>query len=143
MRKPLRIYFLSIYSRCRTQMAEAFAKHFAGDQIIVESAGLEESEIHPLAIEVMREVGIDISSYQPKRIDMRFFTSANIVVKLCEKANERCPVVPFEILNVQWDIPDPTPKADEQGNIDEFRVVRDEIKEKVLQLLNEQRVIGV
>ncbi|WP_308633840.1 arsenate reductase ArsC [Paenibacillus silvisoli] len=142
MKKPLRIYFFSIYSRCRTQMAEAFAKHFAGDQIIVDSAGLEESEIHPMAIAVMKEVGIDISSYQPKRINMEYFTSANIVVKLCEKANEKCPVVPFEILNVQWDVPDPTIKNGEHGSIEEFRAVRDEIKEKVLQLLNEQRVIG-
>ncbi|REE81555.1 arsenate reductase [Paenibacillus taihuensis] len=142
MRRPLRIYYLSIYSRCRTQMAEAFTRHFAGDHVIVDNAGLEESEIHPMAIEVMKEVGIDISSYQPKRINMKYFTSANIVVKLCEKANEKCPVVPFDILNVQWDITDPTPKTGEQGSIDEFRAVRDEIKEKVLQLLEEQRVIG-
>ncbi|MBP3962586.1 arsenate reductase ArsC [Paenibacillus lignilyticus] len=142
MRKPLSIYFLSIHSRCRTQMAEAFAKHFAGEQILVNSAGVEESEIHPLAIAVMKEDGIDISAYLPKRIDMKIFTSSNIVVKLCEKANERCPVVPFEILNIQWEIPDPTRKNGEQGSIEEFRAVRDEIKEKVLQLLQEQRVIG-
>jgi arsenate reductase (thioredoxin) len=71
---------------------------------------------------------------------MKVFISSQIVIKLCEQVNEKCPIVPFGILNVQWDIPDPMPKQGE-GSIEEFRVVRDLIKQTVLQLLKEQNVI--
>jgi arsenate reductase len=67
MDKPLRMYFLCVHNRCRSQMAEAFAKHYAGEKVIAGSAGVEESEIHPLTIEVMKEIGIDISDQQSKR----------------------------------------------------------------------------
>ncbi len=140
MDKPLRMYFLCVHNRCRSQMAEAFAKYYAGEKVIAFSAGVEESTIHPLTIEVMKEVGIDISDHQSKRIDMKAFISSQIVIKLCEQVNERCPIVPFGIQNVQWDIPDPTPKQGE-GRIEEFRDVRDLIQEKVLQLLKEQKVV--
>jgi arsenate reductase len=141
MDKPLRMYFLCVHNRCRSQMAEAFAKLYGGEKVIAGSAGVEESEIHPLTIEVMQEIGIDISDQQSKRIDMKVFISSQIVIKLCEQVNEKCPIVPFGIMNVQWDIPDPTPKQGE-GSVEEFRAARDLIREKVLQLLKEQKVIA-
>jgi arsenate reductase (thioredoxin) len=140
MDKPLRMYFLCAHNRCRSQMAEAFANHYAGDKVSASSAGVEESAIHPLTIEVMKEVGIDISDQQSKRIDMKAFISSQIVIKLCEQVNEKCPIVPFGIMNVQWDIPDPTPNLGE-GSIEEFRVIRDLIKKSVLQLLKEKNVV--
>ncbi|WP_186446281.1 arsenate reductase ArsC [Paenibacillus cremeus] len=143
MSKPLRMYFLCVHNRCRSQMAEAFAKHFAGDQIIAGSAGVEEREIHPMTIKVMKEAGIDISDYRSKRIDMKAFISSHMIVKLCEQVNEKCPSVPFGIQSVQWDIPDPTPVNSGHGNIEDFRTARDLIKEKVIQLLKEQNVLHV
>ncbi|WP_308861817.1 arsenate reductase ArsC [Paenibacillus radicis (ex Xue et al. 2023)] len=140
MDKPWRMYFLCVHNRCRSQMAKAFARHFAGNKVIANSAGVEESQIHPLTIEVMKEVGIDISDQQSKRIDMKVFISSQIVIKLCEQVNEKCPIVPFGITNVQWDIPDPTPKQG-GGTIEEFRVTRDLIRENVLQLLKEHKVV--
>jgi arsenate reductase len=140
MEKPVRMYFLCVHNRCRSQIAEAFAKHYAGEKVIADSAGMEESTIHPLTIQVMKEVGIDISDQQSKRIDMKAFISSQIVIKLCEQVNEKCPIVPFGIMNVQWDIPDPTPNQGE-GSIEDFRVVRDLIQEKVLHLLKEQKVV--
>jgi arsenate reductase len=138
MNFPLRMYFLCVHNRCRSQMAEAFAKQYGGANVIAGSAGVEESDIHPLTVEVMNEIGIDISDHQSKRIDMKAFISSNIVIKLCEQVNEKCPIVPFGIQNMQWDIPDPT-----EGSIEDFRAVRDLVKSKVLQLLKEQRVISV
>jgi arsenate reductase len=132
MGRPLKMYFLCVHNRCRSQIAEAFASHLGGDRVTAGSAGVEESEIHPLTVKVMKEVGIDISDRRSKRIDMKAFMSSQIVVKLCEKVNEKCPVVPFGIS---------TPKNGEMGIIEDFRAVRDLIKDKVIQLLQDQRVL--
>lgn len=137
MNKPMRIYFLCIQNRCRSQIAEAYAKHYGGSNIMVQSAGLESNELHPLTIEVMREEGIDLSAQYSKTIDMKTFMGANVVVKLCEQLKERCPVVPFGIQNHQWDIPDPLPT----GDIAEVRKARDAIKQKVLELLSNLNVL--
>lgn len=85
----------------------------------------------------MKEVGIDISASQSKSIDMKTFMSADVVVKLCEQVNEKCPVVPFGIKNEQWDIPDPLICG---GQLDDVRKARDAIREKVLGLLKEYQI---
>ncbi|MGN8768002.1 arsenate reductase ArsC [Paenibacillus barengoltzii] len=135
MNKKVRMYFLCIHNRCRSQIAEAFAKHYGGEYIIAESAGLEPNDIHPLTVEVMKEVGIDISQNTAKKLNMKTFTNSNLIVKLCEQVKEKCPVVPFGIRSVQWDIQDPV-----SGQIEDFRITRDEIKQKVLDLLNDLNI---
>lgn len=127
------IYFLCAQNRCRSQMAEAFAKFYGGDRVIVQSAGLDPSEeIHPLTVEAMREVGVDISQSTCKKINMKFFLDSNVIVKLCEQIVERCPIVPFKIMNVNWDIHDPLANG---GSLEEVRKARDEIRDKVIDLL--------
>ncbi|MCY9692216.1 arsenate reductase ArsC [Paenibacillus alginolyticus] len=130
---PVNIYFLCIQNRCRSQIAEAFAKEYGGSNVNVHSAGLEASDVHPLTVEVMREVGIDIASNVSKRIDMKTFVASNVIVKLCEQLKERCPIVPFGIANVEWNIEDPLVPGKE--SIEAVRVARDEIKDKVIDLL--------
>ncbi|MDR6553988.1 arsenate reductase ArsC [Paenibacillus qinlingensis] len=137
-KKPVRIYFLCIQNRCRSQIAEAFAKHYGKDNVIAESAGLEASDIHPLTVEVMKEVGIDISNQTSKKIDMKTFLASNVIVKLCENLVERCPVVPFGITNVQWNILDPLEHS--EGNLEALRKNRDEIEKKVIELLKGMNV---
>jgi arsenate reductase len=133
-KKASRIYFLCGQNRCRSQMAEAFAKHYGGEYVVVGSAGLEPSDmLHPHTIEVMQEVGIDLSNNVCKQIDMKFFISAGAIVKLCEQVVERCPIVPFHIKNEEWNIADPL--AIEGGTIQDVRAARDEIREKVIDLL--------
>lgn len=130
--KQTRVYFLCIQNRCRSQIAEAFARHYAGDRIIAESAGLDASEIHPWTVEVMKEAGIDISTNVSKKINMKTFVASNAIVKLCEQVTERCPIVPFGIMNVEWNIKDP---LSDGGTIEDVRRARDEIEEKVIDLL--------
>ncbi|WP_310551121.1 arsenate reductase ArsC [Paenibacillus glufosinatiresistens] len=137
MEKPIRLYFLCIQNRCRSQIAEAFARHYGGDHVIAESAGLESGEIHPYTIEVMKEVGIDISGKSSKTIDMKTFMQSKVIIKLCEQVNERCPIVPFAIRNVQWDITDP---LTHEGHLEDVRAARDEIQLKVIGLLKEMKV---
>lgn len=133
MQRELRLYFLCGQNRCRSQIAEAYAKHFGAEHVIVDSAGLDSMPLHPLTIAVMNEDGIDISSNLSKRIDMKTFMAANVIVKLCEDIQERCPIVPFAIRNEQWNIQDPLGEPNE--SIDTVRLARDEIKQKVIHLL--------
>lgn len=131
-KKPVRLYFLCIQNRCRSQIAEAYAAQMGGDNVIAQSAGIEASEVHPFTVEVMKEVGIDISRSVSKPINMKTFVSSNAIIKLCEESNEKCPIVPFGIMNVQWNIPDPLTHG---GTLDDVRRARDEIKLKVADLL--------
>jgi arsenate reductase len=131
--KAAHIYFLCGQNRCRSQMAEAFAKNFGGGHVVVESAGLEPAErLYPFTIEVMKEVGIDLSQIVCKKNDMNFFISANAIIKLCEQVVERCPIVPFHIRNEEWNITDPL--AIHGGMFQDVRRARDEIREKIINL---------
>jgi arsenate reductase len=117
-------------------MAEAFMNHYAGEHVIAKSAGLEPGIVHPLTIEAMNEFGIDISSSISKRIDMKTFTASKLIVKVCELDKEKCPIVPFGVQSVQWDILDPT----DSSRLEDFRVTRDEIRYKVLDLLKDLNI---
>ncbi len=89
--------------------------------------------MHPLTIQVMKEVGIDISDRVSTKIDMKKFIASNVIVKLCEQVTERCPIVPFGIHSVEWNIINPL--NGEEGNVEDVRLVRGEIEKKVIQLL--------
>ena len=137
MGEPVKIYFICIFNRARSQIAEAFAKKYGGDRVEVSSAGVDGArEIHPMTIEVMKEVGIDISQNKSKTLNMKTFVGSNVIVKLCEEAHERCPIVPFGIQNEQWDIVDPIPQIDSDLDIESFRRARDEIEGLVKELLH-------
>ncbi|WP_339288260.1 arsenate reductase ArsC [Paenibacillus sp. FSL E2-0201] len=137
MQQPIRLYFLCIQNRCRSQIAEAFARHYGGNHVVAESAGLESGDIHPYTIEVMKEIGIDISNKSSKTIDMKTFMQSKVIVKLCEQVNEKCPIVPFAIKNVQWNVTDPLTR---DGLLGDVRAARDEIQQKVIALLKEMKI---
>lgn len=131
LKKPIRIYFLCIQNRCRSQIAEAFAKYYGGEHVIIESAGLEPHVIHPFTVEVMQEIGIELSGNTSKKIDMKYFIASNVIVKLCQQVAERCPIVPFGITSLDWNIEDPLVT----GDIQTVRRARDDIQKKVIELL--------
>ncbi|OME30642.1 hypothetical protein BSK63_17265 [Paenibacillus odorifer] len=137
MQQPIHLYFLCIQNRCRSQIAEAFARHYGGDHVVAESAGLESGDIHPYTIEVMKEIGIDISKKSSKTIDMKTFMQSKVIIKLCEQVNEKCPIVPFAIKNVQWNVTDPLTL---NGHLGDVRAARDEIQQKVIALLKEMNI---
>lgn len=139
MKPSLRIYFLCGENRCRSQIAEAYAKDMARDDVIIDSAGLYPSEIHPLTQSVMNEVGIDLTGHHSKKIDMKTFIASTIVVKLCEEIKESCPVVPFGTRSVQWNIQDPLSEA--PLRLEKVQSVREEIKLKVRDLLTQYNAL--
>ncbi|NPV80200.1 MAG: arsenate reductase (thioredoxin) [Firmicutes bacterium] len=131
-----KIMFLCTGNSCRSQMAEGFARALFGDSWEVYSAGIEPAGVNPRAIEVMREVGIDISMQTSDPIESRLLREMDLVVTLCGDAEERCPVTPPSVSRIHWPLPDPArAKGSEEEIMAEFRKVRDDIKRRVEDLL--------
>ena len=113
-------------------MAEGYLRRFAGDRFDVLSAGTEPKGLHPLSIQAMREIGIDISHQHSKDVRDFLGTPIQYVVTVCANAQQRCPVFPGTFKNLHWDLEDP---AAAQGSDDArakvFRRVRDEIVARI------------
>ena len=130
---PSRVLFLCVHNASRSQMAEGFARALAPPGVEVMSAGTEPRTIHPRALEVMSEVGVDLSSQRSKHLDDVPWREADTVVTLCGEADESCPVLAGNVRRMHWPLPDPSRAPDaKQGEV--FREVRDEIHWRVASL---------
>lgn len=119
-------------------MAEGFFNALAGSRLRAESGGLEPSVVNPLAIRAMAEVGIDLSGHRSKPIDVARLHAAEMVVTLCGDAEERCPVTPAHVRRMHWPLADPArATGTEDERLQAFRTVRDQIRERVTELLTE------
>ncbi|ANY67143.1 arsenate reductase (thioredoxin) [Paenibacillus sp. BIHB 4019] len=136
--KPL-IYFLCTGNSCRSQIADGFMKWLGGDKYEVKSAGLEAHGLNPRAVQVMREAGVDISSHTSDVIDPELLNRADYVITLCGHADEHCPVVSNpNVTKWHWGFDDPAKAAGtEEEIIAQFRIVRDSIKHRIEQFLQE------
>jgi arsenate reductase len=123
------ILVLCTGNSCRSQMAEGYLRHFAGDKANVYSAGIETHGVNPKAIQVMAEDGIDISHHTSNNVDEYAGLPFDHVITVCDNANENCPYLPGNFTRFHHNFPDP---AKAQGTpeevIDEFRRVREMIK---------------
>ncbi len=136
-----KIMFLCTANSCRSQMAEGFAREFGKGLIEVYSAGLMSAGVHKRAIAVMKEIGIDISKQRSKEIDEELLRKMDIVITLCGNAEETCPWTPPNIKRIHWPIKDPVGTiGTEEEIMNEFRRARDEIKEKVISLIEEIKI---
>jgi len=116
-------------------MAEAFLNHLAGDQFVAESAGLEPGNLNPLVVEVMQEIGIDISRNQTNGV-WDYFKQGRLyqyVITVCDSATEElCPIFPGITKRLSWPFPDPASFTGTQEEIlVQTRVVRDSIKAEI------------
>jgi arsenate reductase (thioredoxin) len=130
---PRRVAFLCTRNSARSQMAEGFARSLAPAEVEVWSAGHDPGAVHPFAVQVMRELGIELAGQSSKSIDAIPLQEADTVVTLCGDADEVCPVVRPEVRRVHWPLPDPV-KAPEGERLQKFREVRDEIRWRVASL---------
>lgn len=113
-------------------MAEGLLRHMAGDRFDVASAGVSPTRVRPEAIEAMREIGIDISSYRSKSVDEFAGRQFDYVITVCDNANEQCPVYPAETKRIHWSFDDPAAaEGDEPARLAVFRRVRDEIQDRL------------
>jgi arsenate reductase (thioredoxin) len=133
-----RVLFLCAHNSARSQMAEGLLRHLAGDTYQVFSAGTEKTFVRPQAIQVMAEIGIDISHHESKTLDQYLGDSFDDVITVCDDANEACPVFPNARNRQHWSFPDPSQTAGtEAEQLQVYREVRDAIQQKIEQeLLN-------
>lgn len=130
--------FLCTANSCRSQMAEGFAREYGKGIIETFSAGLFPSYVHPRAIEVMKETGIDISNQKSKAIDEKILKQMDIIITLCGHAEAMCPMTPPAIKKIHWPIEDPVgTTGTEEDIINAFRKARDEIKIKIQGLIKD------
>lgn len=127
-RDAVRLLFACVRNRCRSQMAEGFARLHGGAAIEAHSAGSAPGdEIHPLAVSLMAERGVDLSGRHPKSVDELPDTTFDVLVSM--GCGDRCPTARAR-RRLEWDVPDP-----EELSPEEFRAVRDDVEERVLALI--------
>ncbi|HYA86656.1 MAG TPA: arsenate reductase ArsC [Nitrospirota bacterium] len=133
---PLRVMFLCTGNSCRSQMAEGLARELGKGVLEPSSAGLLAAGVHPRAIDVMKEIGIDISNQKSKVIDEAEITTMDMVITLCSYVEEACPLTPAGIQRFHWPIKDPVATIGSGAEVmKDFRRARDEIKEKIEYLI--------
>jgi len=127
-----KILFLCTHNSARSQMAEGLLRHLGGEKYQVFSAGTEQTFVRPQAIQVMAEVGIDISQQQSKTLERYLQDDFDEVITVCDDANEACPFFPNAKNRQHWSFPDPSKATGtEEEQLQVYRTVRDAIQEKI------------
>ena len=123
------VLFVCTHNAVRSQMAEASLNNIYGDRYSAFSAGSDPTQIDPFVITVMKEVGIDVSSYKSKGLNVFQDYSPDYVVTVCDQAKESCPYFPGGNLRIHKSFPDPSKlQGWHEDVIKEYRRIRDEIK---------------
>jgi arsenate reductase len=128
--RKLRVLILCTGNSARSQMAEGLLRNDAGEKFEVYSAGTRASFVRPEAIQVMREIGIDISGQRSKNVDEFAGQEFAYVITVCDHANEVCPVFPGKTQRLHQSFEDPPPPGvgDDEYRLSIFRRVRDELQ---------------
>ena len=131
----IKVLFVCVHNIARSQMAEAFLNSVANDKFLAESAGLDPGELSPFAVEVMKEIGIDISGNKSKSVfDMhKRGESFDHVITVCDEANaEKCPVFSGAQERIHWSFKDPSSlTGSKEDKMKEIRMIRDQIKNRI------------
>ncbi|MHA2497365.1 MAG: arsenate reductase ArsC [Candidatus Hodarchaeales archaeon] len=124
-----RVLFICTHNSARSQIAEALFRHFRGDLYEVHSAGTQPSQVSPYAVQVMAEIGIDISHQRAKRTEEFQDMGLDHIITVCDHAKETCPIFPGGKNYHHASFEDPsTVDGTEEQNLQAFRSVRDQIK---------------
>lgn len=124
------VLILCTGNSCRSHLAEGILRAAAGELIDVQSAGSKPAGyVHPLAIRVMKEIGIDVSHHRSKHLDEFLQQPVETVITVCGKADQACPIFPGQRNRHHWGFDDPADaEGTEEDKLTSFRRVRDEIK---------------
>lgn len=124
-----RVLVLCTGNSCRSQVAEGYLRHFAGDKALVYSAGVETHGVNPKAVAIMAEDNIDISGHTSNNVNEYGGIDFDFVITVCDNAKERCPYFPTHAKQFHHNFPDPAKATGtDEAIIQEFRTVRDQIK---------------
>ena len=135
------ILVLCTGNSCRSQLAEGYLRHFAGDKANVYSAGVETHGLNPRAIATMKEDGIDISGHTSNNILEYTGVEFDYVITVCDNAKERCPYFPSNAQKFHYNFPDPAKATGTEAEIERaFNEVRDMIKVYCINFVKENLV---
>ena len=133
--KSKKILFLCTGNSCRSQIAEAIARKTFDDSYYIESAGTENHGVNPNAVRTLKEIGIDISSYKSKIIELSHLNKFNLVITLCGDARDKCSVLNEGVKHIHWDLKDPAKfKGTDLEIASYFRNIRDLILNNIKEL---------
>jgi arsenate reductase len=127
-----RVLFICTHNSARSQMAEGLLRHFGGERFEAFSAGTEATQVRPLAIRAMAELGIDISRQESKTLDRYLGEPFDEVITVCDRAAEACPVFPGALRRRHWSFEDPSKATgSETEQLAVYRRIRDEIHSRI------------
>jgi arsenate reductase len=132
MNRPISVLFLCTGNSARSQMAEALLRSLGGADFEVFSAGTDPKGLNPLAVEVMRETGIEISRHESKSLSRYFGQSFDYIITVCDRARDNCPTFPGDNERIHWGYDDPAAASgSREQQLAVFRRVRNEISERL------------
>jgi arsenate reductase (thioredoxin) len=135
----LKVLFLCTENSCRSQMAEGLINHDLKGEVQAFSAGVRATRVNPRAIQVMAEIGIDISQQRSKSMDEFLEDRFDLAITLCDQAQRECPMFLNADRLIHMGFPDPAKATGTEADIlDEFRKVRDEIRQKLVPFLQKK-----
>ena len=131
-----RVLFVCTHNSARSQMAEGFLRALGGDRFEAQSAGTEKTTVNPLAIRVMAERGVDISTHSSKVYDALIQQPWDYLITVCDDANEQCPFIPGVQNRIHWSFEDPSrATGTEAERLAVFRGVRNQIEARLAEWL--------
>jgi len=137
----MNVLVLCTGNSCRSQIAEGYLRHFAGSSATIYSAGIQTHGVNPKAIQVMAEDHLDISAHTSNHVDEYQDVSFDYVISVCDNANEACPYFAGDVKRFHYNFPDPAKATGTLPQVmDEFRRVRDLIKEYTLHFCKQHLV---
>lgn len=135
--KRFSVLFLCSANSCRSQIAEGLVRHFGGNRFEAVSAGTHATELNPMAVKVMEEIGIDISGQWSKSLEGMRSREFDYVITVCDKAREFCPIFPGSTTSLHWDIEDPAAvTGSPEEKKEAFARVRDKLKALILRFIS-------
>ena len=134
-----KVIFICTGNACRSQMAEGLLRHMAGEKFEVYSAGSHPSRLHPASVAVMAEWNIDITHHTSEPINDYLETGIDIVITVCDNAQQICPTFPGNVQRIHWGLDDPYHGwGAEAEDLLPYREIRDELKDRIKIFLTEQ-----
>jgi thioredoxin type arsenate reductase len=127
-----RVLFMCTGNSARSQMAEALVRHLSKGELDAFSAGTDPVPVKPLAVQVMSEIGIDISRQRSKGLEAFAVEDFDFIITVCARAQEKCPRWPGQVTYIHWAIDDPAAvEGEEERRRRAFRIARDELRQRI------------
>jgi len=132
-----KVLVLCTGNSCRSQIAEGYLRHFAGDAAAIYSAGIETHGVNPKAIEIMKNDGIDLSGHTSNNVNEYTGIDFDFVITVCDNAKESCPYFPTKAIKLHHNFPDPAKaKGTDEEVMEQFREVREMIRKYAQNFVN-------